>query len=277
LKVVRHFMKKFIQFFAFIIFMSCDSTNSQDIDNQADKDKQEQIIEEYLKKGAWNFPLFSNDWQEEIDKGLAKDSTIAYLWQQKAMPLFKQSKYEVGMKYIDKAVKYDAERWQDYRAFIKCIFAKTYTQAIDDFEDYKSKFGNGYVMDHSYDFYIGLSYLQLNEYTLAENSFTNSINQQISENGESWIHYLDIFYLAITQMEQKQYKKAITNFDKSLKEYPEFSEALYYKGYCMKKLGYGNLAFETMQIAKEFGLRGYTINEDNVIYEKYPYQIKWTN
>lgn len=65
------------------------------------------------------------------------------------MPLFKQGKYEAGMGFIDKAVKYDRQRWQDYRAFIKCVFAKTYRDAISDFEDYQERFGYSYVMDHS--------------------------------------------------------------------------------------------------------------------------------
>lgn len=255
---------------------SCDVKSQKNI-NKPNEELQEQIIEEHLKKGAWTHPLFSNEWQEEIDKGLSKDSTIAYLWQQKAMPLFKQSKYEVGMKYIDKAVLYNPERWQDYRAFIKCIFAKTYKDAITDFEDYKSKFGDGFVMDHTYDFYIGLSYLQLNEYLQAEKFFLNSIEIQKSENGENWIHYLDLFYLGISQMEQKEYSDAILIFDRALKEYSNFSEALYYKGYCQAKLGNATLASETMQTAKEYGLNGFTINEDNAIYERYPYQIRWRN
>ncbi len=50
------------------------------------------------------------------------------------MPYFKARKYEIGMTYIDKAVKLDDKRWQPYRAFIKCIFAKTYKAAIEDFE-----------------------------------------------------------------------------------------------------------------------------------------------
>jgi hypothetical protein len=42
----------------------------------------------------------------------------------KSMPILKAKKYEVGMKYLDKAVKYNPERWQSYRAFIKCILPK---------------------------------------------------------------------------------------------------------------------------------------------------------
>ncbi len=44
-----------------------------------DKEKQEEIINEHLKNGAWKHELYSREWQEEIDKGLPKDSTIAYL------------------------------------------------------------------------------------------------------------------------------------------------------------------------------------------------------
>ena len=58
------------------------------------------------------------------------------------MPYFKARKYEVGMEYINKAVIYAPQEWQPYRAFIKCVFAKTYKEAIIDFEDYIKKFGN---------------------------------------------------------------------------------------------------------------------------------------
>lgn len=80
-----------------------------------------------------------SDWQNCLDNGLAKDSTIAYLWQQKAMPYFKARKYEIGMPFLDKAVKYKAERWQPYRGFMKCIFSKSYKDAIEDLEDCKKK------------------------------------------------------------------------------------------------------------------------------------------
>lgn len=137
----------------------------------ANKEQQEAIIEEHLRNGARKYHLYSQEWQEEIDKGLAKDSTIAYLWQQKAMPLFKQNKHEAGMEFLDKAVFYAPERYLDYRAVIKCIFARRYSDAITDFQEYKRRFGNGYVMDHSYDFYIGLSLLQLNKFKEAEAIF----------------------------------------------------------------------------------------------------------
>lgn len=47
-------------------------------------------------------------------------------------------------------------------------------------------------MDHAYSFYIGLSYLQLNEFDKAEIYFENTITEQEEESEEA--HYLDLFY-----------------------------------------------------------------------------------
>lgn len=238
-------------------------------------EKQGEIINEHLKNGAWKYELYSREWQEEIDKGLKKDSTIAYLWQQKAMPMFKQRKYEVGMEFIDNAVKYDRQRWQDYRAFIKCIFAKTYREAIADFQDCKKRFGNSYVMDHTYDFYIGLSYLQLNEFEKAEQIFQKDYEYQLKEKGEGWLHHLDLFYFGISKYEQKDYLGAIKIFDKALKIYPDFSEVQIFKADCLRKIGKIKQAKELQKLGEVNGRKGNTINEDSVIYELYPYQIRW--
>lgn len=240
------------------------------------KEQQDSIIKEHLENRAKKMGLYSRERQEEIDKGLAKDSTIAYLWQQKAMPLFKQGKYELGMSYIDKAVKFDKDnKWQEYRAFIKCIFAKTYKEAITDFEDCKKKNGNSYVMDHTYNFYIALSKIQLNEFAQAEEILEEDVNQQLKNRGEDMVHYLDLFYLGISRYEQGKYEEAITAFDKSLKKYPQFAEVLCYKANCEGRLGNVDEAKRLMEEAKSYGEQGYTINEDNAIYERYPYQLRW--
>ena len=242
---------------------------------QEDIVRQDSIITQYLTHGALKHDLYSVEWQEELDKGLAIDSTIAYLWQQKAMPLFKQGKYEAGMEFIDKAVYYNPERWQDYRAFIKCIFAKTYKEAIADFKAYKAQFGYGFVMDHSLDFYIGLSYLQLNDFVTAEAYFKDDYHYQLARYGKDWLHHLDLFYYGISLYEQKKYKAAIERFDLALELYPDFSEVQLFKAECLRKLGRVEQANALRALGIINGKKGNTINEDNVIYERYPYQIRW--
>ncbi len=267
----------------FVITLGFIGCNDQPLINSTDeiilsktnKARQEAIIEEHLKNGAWKKGVYSQGWQEEIDKGLEKDSTIAYLWQQKSMPLYKQGKYELGKPFLDKAVKYNPEEWLDYRAFMKCIFSKTYRHAIEDFELAKSMYGNSIVMDHSYNFYIGICLLQLNEFEKAEKILEHDILLQRKKHGEDWVHYLDLFYLGIAKRELKKYGEAINFFDQSLKSYPEFADAIYYKATCLANLGDKEKANDLFIKAKELGEAGYTINEDNAIYENYPYQIRW--
>lgn len=238
--------------------------------------EQEKIIEEFLTNCAekYNYTIQMSEWQSCLDEGLKKDSTIAYLWQQKAMPYFKARKYEVGMPFLDKAVQYNAERWQPYRGFMKCIFSKSYKDAIIDLEDCKKKFGNGYVMDHSYDFYIGISYLQLNEFTKAETYLKNYVDEMLVKR-QGLEHPTALFYLAIAKYELEKYDEAIVIFEKALKQYKNFSDAKFYMGICMARVGKPDEAERLLKEAKEDYKLGYKLNEDNTIYETYPYQRKW--
>lgn len=237
------------------------------------KAKQEEIIETYAtnKAHTYNYIYNLKEWQEALDEGLAQDSTIAYLWQQKAMPYFKSRKYEVGMDYIDQAVKYDPERYLSYRAFIKCVFAKTYREAIVDFETCIAHWGDRYEMDHTYSFYIGLSYLQLNEWDKAEAYIQRAVAKQKEVFPD--VHHLELFYLGIIAYERERFEEAITYFDQAVVNYKEFSDAYYYKALSQMKSNQMEAAQQTGDIFMEYNLKGFSINEANAIYERYPYQI----
>lgn len=251
--------------------ISCHSQN-KNVDKEVAKKNQEAIIEAFAENCAQKYNYKLPEWQECLDKGLEKDSTIAYLWQQKAMPLFKARKYEAGMIFIDKAVQFDQKRYLDYRAFIKCIFAKTYKDAIVDFEKCIALYGNSYVMDHTYKFHIALSYLQLNDFKKAESIFKEDIDDQIRRIKEA--HYFDLFYYGISLYEQKKWDEAIGAFNQSLFQYPEFSDVKYYKAICLARKGESEASKALFEEAKNDLANGYTINEDQIFYETYPYQIK---
>ena len=158
------------------------------------KVKQDSLIQKYVINCAktYNYRYQMLEWQNCLDSGLKQDSTVAYLWQQKAMPYFKNRKYEVGMEYLNKAVRYNPQRWLSYRAFIKCIFVKSYKESIKDFELCIKMEGNTYVQDHTYNFYIALCYLQLNKYKKAEHLFEKEISNQEKKWREA--HFLDLLY-----------------------------------------------------------------------------------
>lgn len=264
-----------------ILFYSCqDSEQSSttlpplSVDQKAKRDS---IVQKYLYEEAGKYPLYSNERQKLLDAGLSKDSTISYLWQQKAMPLFKQGKYEVGMKYLDKAVKFDRNNeWLEYRAFMKCIFSKRYRDAIEDFEKCKAINGNSFVMDHSYNTYIGMSRIMLNEYKEAESLLLQEVAMQEKQFGKENVHQLVLFYLGIAQLEQDKLQEAIANFDRCIDIASTFPEPYYYKSQAQRKLGETDEANNLLGQAIRLGQDGNSFSEDNAIYERYPYQVRWT-
>lgn len=223
---------------------------------------------------AFSSRLGSSRRQLYLDSALQLAPTEAYYWQQKAMPLYKAKKYEAGMAYLDSAVKYNAFEYLDYRGFMKCIFQKSYRQAIVDFNDALRLKGNGQVMDHSYSFYKGLCYLQLTQYDSAQNLLTKVVNDRQKMYGTDWLHPTELFFAAMACYEKEEYAKAIEYLDQALKIYKEFSDAEFYKALCLKDLGKFEEALKTMEAADVHFKQGYSINEDNVFYEEYPYQIK---
>lgn len=263
-------MKQYTTIFI-LLYFSCITFGQ----TQSRTAKQDSIIDKYLKNGAYKYHYTMQGWDDNINLALKQDSTIALLWQQKALPLWKTKKYELALRCYDKAVSYDRANYLGRRGFLKCIFQKDYRSAIIDMESAEKEFGYGYQNDHSYPFYISLCYLQLNEYGKAEQVLQADLDKTIRERGEDWVHFLDLFYMGIIQYELRNYDKAITFFDKTLKHYHNFSDAKYYKGLCLLQKGDKTNAEVTMREAKANFEQGYTINEDDANYEIYPYKVNW--
>jgi tetratricopeptide (TPR) repeat protein len=265
-------MKVLMSFIA--IAISLQALAQKDIPKTKAENYEDSVFRYYVKERAWRQPLFSRERERYLDSALALLPHNAYLWQQRGMPLIKQNKYELSMRYIDSAVKYDPQKWLDYRAMMKCIFAKTYRESLKDFDEARRLNGNIGVMDHPYDFYSGLCYLQLNEFDSAEIYVRKCIENTRKTIGESWIHYVHWFYLGVIRHEKEDYAGALEYLNKSLKEYPNFSDANFYKAKCLMKLNQPKEALVAIRQAKADFDKGYTMNEDQVIYETYPYQVK---
>jgi len=265
-------MKKiFILITLCLLMVSC---NDQ-IEDAEIYSNQDEIIEKYLKNGAWNHHYLSKEWDDWVNKGIKENPTIAYLWQQKALPFWKQKKYSLAISYYDEAVRLDRQKWLSRRGFLKCIFAKDYHGALADLMAYKKEFGWTYEQDHTLEFYIGICNLQLNQFDIALKTLKENVEGQESEHGVGWVHFLDRYYLAIAYYETNSYEKAIFEFDKVLKEYPNFSDAQYYKSICLKYVGKIENARVLMIEGKMNFENGNTFNEDSSIYETYPYQLTW--
>ncbi len=257
-------------FFSFqYLFAQVKKTHNYSKISQADSIR----IIHYLEK-VNTCRLFSIKRQYYLDSVLVIVPWWAEMWQQKAMPSFKQRKYEIGMSYLDSAVKYDDQthHFLEYRAFIKCIFQKTYNSSLIDFETLKKMHPNNYVMDHPYDFYISLCYLQLNNFDAAQTALKNCIeSEQKTNNGR--VNQLHWFYLGIIYYEKENYVKSLEYLNKCIEIYTNFSDAKYYKALCLEYLNLYSEAYKILIEAKNNFADGYTINQGNTPYERYPYQI----
>jgi len=233
------------------------------------------IIEPEMKY-VRSLGLNSQNRRDALDSLIDEYSTVAYFYQQRAMPLYKEDKDELGLPFLEKAAELNPEQYLDYMGFMKCIFSKEYRSAIVDFKRVLALNGESYVMDHTYYFYIGLSYLQLNEFQKAKEYLEKSVAQTEAEKDgdREWVHFLDLMYLGIANLELQDCKNANLAFDEALRKYLSFGDVKYYKAKCLSHLGELELSRELFKETKEDILNGNTINEDNVFYERYPYQLR---
>lgn len=233
------------------------------------------VYARYMQRGAWRQPLFSHERIALTDSALKYLPHDAYLWQQRSMPFIKQMKYEVSIQYMDSAVKYDYNRYVGYRGFLKCVFQKDYAGALADLKQAKSIRPGADEMDHPWDYWIGLCYLQLCHYDSAEAALAACVEKDAIL-GSDWTHYLHTFYLGVAQFERGKFAVAEANFDHTLKRHAVFADAKYYKALCMAGVDRKQQALDLLLDAEKDLAQGRTFDEDSSPYEVFPYQIrKW--
>lgn len=256
-----------------LLITSCKENNKAKLNPLKEVSKADSALIKSFMHKAYRSGLYSQGFQQNLDSVLKITPNNAYIWQQKSMPCFKHRKYEVGMPFLDNAVRLEPENYLNYRAFIKCIFSKQYKESLEDFKAFKKVSKNTHVMDHTLEFYMGLCSLQLNKFEDANAFFKKAIAIDLEQHSEEWLHPSDLFYLGVSEFELKRYNQAIQAFDKALENYSNFGDAQYYKAKCLSLLGKEDEAKKLFEEAFANIELGNTISEANAIYEVYPYQI----
>ncbi|SFC29020.1 Tetratricopeptide repeat-containing protein [Kaistella jeonii] len=262
---MRIFFKILLLFLPFLVY-SQNEKMIRGLDGN-----QKKMLLNLLRKDA-TVSIFSRQHQYYLDSILTILPEDPFFWQQKAMPLFKQKKYELGMTYLNKAVDLDdSNHYREYRAFIKCIFQKSYLESLAEFNYLAEINGsNGVIMDHIYDFWKGLCYLQLNDFATSKTFIEKSVAFGLKND---IVNPYEMFYLGVIEFETGNYFKAIENLDKSLKLYPNFSDAKYFKALSLMNLNETAKAEILLLEAQNDLQNGFTFNEGNSLYEQFPYQV----
>ena len=256
----------------FISISSCGQKSGLDCKNAHIRDS---LISKYLDEGAEKLDNLYDDpkWQLYCDSLIALCPCIAESYQMKAVPFIKNGEYEDAFKLNNKAVELDPKRFLAYRGFLKCIFTKDYIGALKDFNEIESLNPDGYEMDHTYPFYKGLCNLELKNFHEAEVNFKKDIALQQKNIKELAVHFNSLLYIGILYYEIGDNIKAQEYLTKCLSVYKQLPEANFYLGLVFKRQGKISEGQKLLQAAKEFMREGYRLNEGNIFYVNYPYQI----
>ncbi len=226
----------------------------------------------FLKQAFERYQQTSNEFRVYIDSALVLTPNDAQLWREKATSYFKAAQYEEAIKYINKAVELDTLAWLGYRGFMKCIFMKDYANAIIDLKEFYRKRPLEHIMDHSYPFWIGISYLKLCELDSADNYLGLSVKMALSR-GKEAVHYADWYYWGLCKYKQKNYMEALSYFENAAVFYSEYPDNAYYKAMTLLQINRKEEAKAILVQAKANIKNGYRMNEDNESYANYPFQI----
>lgn len=239
---------------------------------QRQVDLAEVYLDSIMEKVA---SMYTSKGQLYADTACAMIPKSATVLQNRAVPFLKNGDFGTWIPYIDKAAALNPKKYIDYRAFCKAIFMKDYEGAISDLNAAQVYHPNemAFVMDHSYEFYKSICYLELGRLDSAKVLMEKSIDWQLKNKGLEWTHYVDLFYLGVIHWELKNIDKAQYYLDLSLKKYPQFPDAHYYKALILNHLGRKGEAIEHLITIEPNLKKGFRMNEDNEIYSNYPHQI----
>lgn len=164
-------------------------------------------------------------------------------------------------------------RWIAYRGFLKLIFTKDYEGAIIDFQKAQQLIPNGFEMDHTYFFFMGLSNLELGNYLKAEENLKQDMLIQNGGDTAKLVHFNSLLYIGILYYEMEKDDLAKMYLSKCLSQYKQLPEANFYLAMIYKREKNTENCMKYLTIAKEMIQKGYGMNEDNIPYAYYPHQI----
>ncbi|MGL4630606.1 MAG: tetratricopeptide repeat protein [Leadbetterella sp.] len=183
--------------------------------------------EYYIDTATRYYHQTSEEYRIYLDSALALHPNDAELWRGKATSYFKAGQLMSAIKCINKAVELDTLTWMGYRGFMKCIFMKDYRNAIIDLKYMYQKRPLEHQMDHSYPFWIGLSYLKLKQLDSADHYLSLPTNQSLTAGKES-VHYVNWFYKGLTKYFQEDFEKASKFLENATIENSHFPDAQFY-------------------------------------------------
>lgn len=225
-------LKYCLSLFAIFFFFSCDKELSIE--------EKKKLSDEMINGGHSILRPYSQGSVKMMtytEEAITLDPLNADAWRELSIPYLKRGMPNKWKPLFDKAVLYDSIQWQPWRGYLYLWFYRDYKKAIADFDASDTltpKFIDA-PQGHSVDYWRGIAYLGLNNHEKSNWYFEKHIKKEIKDFGEDYVELTAFLYNGIAYFEAENYKKAMDNFDRQLKNGRNLSaDAKYYKAKIFK-------------------------------------------
>lgn len=185
----------------------------------------------------------------QYEKAIEYDQNNSDAWMERSVSYNKSGNFKQGFEYLNKAVELNPTSHLGYRGWIRLRKIRDYEKALADFDRLDSLTPNfvDAPWGENIDFLRGECYFGIKDYQKAIDLFNRNIENQ----KEDWADIHSFVYLGLCEYELGNYEKAISEFQRALKQ-SEFTPESYFgiaKAY--KKLGKIEKANENLLIAEK--------------------------
>lgn len=178
-----------------------------------------------------NFFVQAHDFETAIEY----DQDNSDAWMERSVAFNKAGDFERGFEYLNKVVELNPSSHLGYRGWIRLRKMRDYDKALIDFDRLDSLTPN--FVDSPWgediDFLRGECYFGKKQYRKAIELFNRNIENQ----KEDWADVQSFVYLGLCECELGNYEKAISEFQRALKQSEYIPESYFGIAKAYQKLG----------------------------------------
>lgn len=171
----------------------------------------------------------------QYEKAIEYDQENSNAWMERSVTYNKAGDFEKGFEYLNKAVELDPKLHLGYRGWIRLRKIRDFDKALEDFDRLDSLTPNfvDAPWGEGIDFLRGECYFGKKDYQKAIELF----NRNITNQKEDWADIHSFVYLGLCEYELGNYEKAISEFQRVLKQTENVPESYFGMARAYQKLG----------------------------------------
>ncbi|WP_333624730.1 hypothetical protein [Sphingobacterium siyangense] len=261
-----------IYFPSIFIFLSCHGNN-------AARSKQFGVKEDTLSNCAKAEMLFAekgdqgtNSSQFYLDSAIRLCPNFAKAWREKGVPFLKRGDYATWLAYLNRAIEISPIDFLDIRAWCKAKFLHDYKGALEDFKNFDLLTTDTPKVIGDYNIYTWMALCEagLNHHEAALKYANKSIAISSEEHGEEWVGMFDFLYRGNIKLALKDYKGALEDFNKQLRNSDKLADGYYYQGLALLGQKKKKDAKKSFKKSIYYFTNGYTMSDP---YVEMPFKV----